>query len=188
MGKQDDRESTDWREELEGIGRRVGRLWTSSRQEDEPRSGQGHTPGQVIAIGVCVLIVIGLILFAVSWECDEDCMDARAERTVVAELEQARTACEGQFREWRDVEQTIKNATRFPTTFEWESKILGQVAHYYQCANDVRPYHTYQAEFDVSNAFGVPERHQVVINVYPDDGLYEVVAFGEVIGIGLIED
>ena len=126
-----------------------------------------------------------LIMLTADLSCDDECQDARAERTAVARVEIARTACEGEFTDWREAEENIKNATRFSSTFKWVNKSFGHVGHYYQCADDVRPYHLYRAQFEVSNPFGVPELHDVVIHLYPDDGLYEIRAFNEITGIGV---
>ena len=207
----DERESIEWGEEkhrfvedvkdlrhsearldkLNEIGQNAGRLWTAFRREEEKkaeaRRREGLTKQQVALAGVGVLLLILAAIYLIQYECDEDCQVANAERTAIAEMEQARTTCQGDFTDWREVEQTIRNATQYPATFEWADSFLGQVSHLAFCATDSKPYHAYQAQFDLSNPFGVTERHQVAVHVYPEDGLYEIYAFNERIGIGLLD-
>ena len=178
------RHSEGRQNKLEEIGGNTSRLWGAFKKQEEQKSEKQRP--LLILIGVAILVGFIVLMLTADRSCDDDCQDARAERTAVAKLENARTACEGEFTDWREVEENIKNATRFPSTFKWVNKSLGQVGHYYQCGNDVRPYHLYRAQFEVSNAFGVPERHDVVIHLYSDDGLYEIRAFNEVTGIGVV--
>ena len=162
----------------------LNRLWGAFKQEEERKDEKARL--YWILTGGVVLVVFVFIMLNADLSCDDECQDARAERTAVAGLEIARTACEGEFTDWREVEENIKSATRFPSTFKWVNKSLGQVGHYYQCADDVRPYHLYRAQFEVSNQFGVQERHDVAIHLYPDDGLYEIRTFNGVTGIGVV--
>ena len=178
------RHSDGRQDKLDEMGRNVSRLWGAFKQEENRKDEKALL--KWILIGGVVLVVFVFIMMNADLSCDVECQDARAERTAVAREETARTACEGEFTDWREVEENIKNATRFPSTFKWVNKSLGQVGHYYQCADNVRPYHVYRAQFEVSNTFGVPELHDVVVHLYPEDGLYEIRAFNGVTGIGVV--
>ena len=159
-------------------------------------------------LAIVIISIAGAVAIAIYGElnCDEDCQEAREvariEKTVVAELEKARTVCESDFDDWRTVERFIKDATRYPKTFEWESKSFGRVGGYYKCATGNTPYHRYWTWFNISNPFGVPERHMVVVYLNPDRGSYTIVVdpesifaitssgeitSGEVIGYGIVE-
>lgn len=193
MGQHDEQGPNDRRKDaLDEVRRNAsdlwGRLWLGEKNEGGGQHREGMTTGRYIAIVVFGLVAFATFMYALSYECDAECMDAKAERTAVAELEQSRMGCKNDFWRWPQVERTIKDATRFPSTFEWEGSFLGQVQYSYLCASDARPYHTYWTQVSLSNQFGVPEIHTVRVHLYPNEGLYEIQAFGDVIGIGLVED
>ena len=184
------RHSTGRKDKLEEIGRDTGRLWSSlyeGKANKTPEAKRKESMWIFLFIGVGIVLV-GLIYLIDKSTCDADCQEAREEarieRTVERTVAAIRTACEDDFDDWRIVERYIKDATRYPKTFEWDSTFLGSVGGYYQCAVGEIPYHTYRSEFHVSNQFGVPERHVAVVHLYPDTGIYEVRAFGKVIGYG----